>query len=330
MVPTEAVMQSLEGEINIASQEYVEILKKYNQVSLEYNSAIRVKQIEAGAPGDPQPSKKIILVVASGLIVCIVYLIILFVLFYLDNTIKTAADLERATDMKVLGFFPVIKSSFLEIQKLWDKDSINEVDKEFRNLLRSTRFEVHMSLKNAHIIAVTSLSNGAGKTLFSLSLASAYHMIGKKVILIDGNFINPEITRISGARDFIEDYLADAILVEQAGNDDKMRILGNHGADTTLFEINNESWIKQKLHALTNYFDIIIIETSSLDTLNESKEWIEVSDNVIAIFEANIPIKHDLDEKIEYLRALDTKFMGWVLNKVTHINYKITEGKRGL
>ncbi len=330
LVPNEAEIQSMESDINVASQEYMEILKKFNQVSLEFNSAIRIKQIEAGSPDDPLPSKKILIVILCGVITVVIYFIILFILFYLDNSIKVPENLEKATGIKVLGFFPVIKSSFLEIQKLWDRESVNAVDKEFRNLLRSTRFELHMSLKNNKIVAVTSLSNGAGKTLCALSLASAYHMIGKKVLLIDGNFINPEITRIGDAADYVEDFLADEIAMERPSFENKLRILGNKGADTTLFEINNEEWIQQKLNNLKSYYDIIIIETSSLDTLNESKEWIEVADSVVAVFEANITINHEMEEKIEYLRGLDGKFLGWLLNKVTNFNYKITEGKKAL
>ena len=330
LVPNEAEIQSKEADINVASQEYLEILKKYNQVSLEFNSAIRIKQIEAGSPDDPLPSKKIIIVILSGVITALIYVIILFVLFYIDNTIKIPENLEKATGVRVLGFFPVIKSSFLEIQRLWDRDSVNEVDREFRNLLRSTRFELHMALKNNKILAVTSLGNGAGKTLCALSLASAYHMIGKKVLLIDGNFINPEITRIGDAADYVEDFLADEIAMERPAYENKLRILGNKGADTTLFEINNEDWIRQKLNNLKATYDIIIIETSSLDTLNESKEWLEVSDCVVAVFEANFSINHEMEEKIEYLRGMEDKFLGWVLNKVTNFNYKITEGKKGL
>ena len=330
LVPNEAEIQSKEADINVASQEYLEILKKFNQVSLEFNSAIRIKQIEAGSPDDPLPSKKIVIVILSGLITAVLYFIILFVLFYLDNTIKVPENFEKATDMRVLGFFPVVKSSFLEIQRLWDRDSVNDVDREFRNLLRSTRFELHMALKDRKILAVTSLGNGAGKTLCALSLASAYHMIGKKVLLIDGNFINPEITRIGDAADYVEDFLADEIAMERPAYENKLRILGNKGADTTLFEINNEDWIRQKLNNLKASYDIIIIETSSLDTLNESKEWIEVSDSVLAVFEANKTITHEMKEKIEYLRGIEGKLVGWVLNKVTNINYKITESKKAL
>ena len=155
-------------------------------------------------------------------------------------------------------------------------------------------------------------------------------MMGKKVLLIDGNFLNPEITRIAEASDFIEDFFEDQISMEQPVFQNKMRILGNKGADTTLFEINNEEWIRQKLASLKQYFDMIIIETSSLDTLNESKEWIEVSDRLVAVFEANLNITHSMDEKIEYLRGLNDKWIGWILNKVTDLNYKVTESKRAL
>ena len=330
LVPHEAVIAAMEGDINVAQQEYLELLKRYNEVSAEYNSAIRIKQVEAGMPDDNASSKKAVTIIVAGVVCAVLYFLILFVLFYIDNSIKYPEELEKATDMKVLGHFPVIKSSFLEIQKLWDRDSISEVDKEFRNLLRSARFEVQLALADNKILAVTSLKNGAGKTLCALSLASAYHMVGKKVLLIDGNFINSEITRIAEAEDYIEDYLEDRISMERSRFDSKMKMLGNKGADTTLFEINNDDWIKQKLAALKDQFDIIIIEIPSLDTLNESREWIEVSDCLIAVFQANESISREMKKQIEYLRAQEGKFIGWILNKVTTTDYKVSTGKKAL
>jgi succinoglycan biosynthesis transport protein ExoP len=58
LVPNEAVIQAFEGDIHVADQEYVEILKKFNETSLELNASVKLKVIESAAPGTKQPSKK--------------------------------------------------------------------------------------------------------------------------------------------------------------------------------------------------------------------------------------------------------------------------------
>jgi|GEM_PF-266866 len=343
LVPREAVIQAYEGDIAVASQEYLELLKKYNQASMDLNAASHIRQIEIAIPGAKQPSKKMILVLLSGVVSFVFYLLVLFVLFYLDDSVKVPDDLVLKTDEKVLGFLPVIKSSFLDIQKMWSIDPINPVNAEikklvrstrqdlqkikgskavssnveFKNLIRSTRFEINMALMGSRNLAVTSTTQAEGKTLFCLSLVSAYQMTNKKVLLIDGNFLSPDITEIVQPKYYIEDYLKGRVslsMITEAGN---ISVLGNQGYDVSLFEINSEYQIEQKLLELKDVFDIVIIETSALNTLNQAREWISVSDRVLSVFEANTSISHDMDGQIEYLKTQEDKFIGFVLNKVT-------------
>jgi polysaccharide biosynthesis transport protein len=345
LVPHEAVVNAYEGDIEVANQEYMEILKKYNQANVDFNATPSIKQVEMAIPGVKQPSKKAILVLLSGIVSAVFYLLVLFILFYLDDSIKVAEDLANKTDLKVLGFLPVIKANFLDIQKLWSLDSVNPVNveitklvrttrlnlqnvkdknkqssnSEFKSLIRATRFEINMALMGSRNLVVTSTTQSEGKTLFCLSLVSAYQMTNKKVLLIDGNFLSPDITEITQPKYYIEDYLKGKVSLSRLTEEGNISVLGNHGYDISLYEINGEYQIEQKLLELKDVFDIIIIEASALNTLNQSKEWIAVADRVLSVFEANASISHDMDNEIEYLRELDGKFIGFVLNKVTDI-----------
>ena len=347
MVPNEAVIQAYESQIDVDGKEYIELLKKYNQSNIDYNNAIQVKVIESALPGAKGSSKKLVLVVMSGAVSLILYLFILFVLYYLDHSIKIPNDLTIKTDTPVLGHLPVVKSSFLDIQKLWNIDPMNNEFKKlvrntkmdikkitskksvnlsniaFKKLLRSTRFEINMAMGGARNLVITSMMRGEGKTLLALSLVSAYQMMNKKVLLIDGNFLNPGITAITNAQYYIEDYLTGNITVNDIMDAGNITVLGNTGNDISLFEINNPHEIQQKLLELKDIFDIIIIEASALNTLNQSKEWIVVGDRVLSMFEANTTITFEKKTQIEYLKSLEGKFIGWVLNKVDeNDNYK--------
>ena len=74
--------------------------------------------------------------------------------------------------------------------------------------------------------------------------------------------------------------------------------------------------MRRKFDILKSAFDIVIIDASSLDNLNKSKEWIVIADKVISVYEANKSISAKKDLQINYLRELDKKYIGWILNKV--------------
>ena len=317
LVPHEAVIQAYEGNINVASQEYLEVLKKYNQTNMAFTSSSSLKQIEMAMPGAPQPSKKTLLVGVSGLGSFVFCLLILFVVFYIDDSINIPQELANKTEMPVMGYLPLLRNlSMLNLNQLWRPDNDSEDNKAFKSQLRSIRFETDNELGGSHLLAVTSLGQGEGKTFLAMSLASACLMINKRVLLIDGNFANPALTEFTQPEYFLEDYLTGKSAMPRTGYENDITVMGNRGTDTSLFEIAIEQDIRQKMDALCTVFDIIIIESSSLDTLNLSKEWLSVANKVIAVYESGKTISTTDKSQIEYLRELKDKYVGWVINRV--------------
>ena len=79
LVPKEADVQTLEMGIDIASKEYLDILNRYNQSSLESSFTAKMTIIQEAAPGLAQPSKKMLLVILSGIISFVFCLILAFI-----------------------------------------------------------------------------------------------------------------------------------------------------------------------------------------------------------------------------------------------------------
>jgi len=316
LVPHEAVVQSLENAIDVASREYLEILDKYNQTSFNTNFTTKLRQIELAMPGSPQPSKKMLLVILSGIISFVFCVVILFVLFYIDDSIQRGKDLANQTKLPVLGNLNTMSGSLVDLKQIWKESDTNEERSRFKDLLRSIRFEIENELGTGKLLAVTSLKKGEGKTFFSISLAYAYAMTSKKVLLLDGNFKNPVISETVKSSLFIEDLMKSSSDTNLAfGGNDLVTIMGNKGGDKSLLEIADQATIKNKLDQLKNQFDIIIIEASSLDTMNKAKEWMTFADKVVAVFAADQSLSESKKQLINYLKGLDKTFAGWVLNK---------------
>jgi succinoglycan biosynthesis transport protein ExoP len=203
---------------------------------------------------------------------------------------------------------------------VWSDPRPNQETYQFRNLLQSVRFEVDTELGANKVLLINSLANGEGKTFLATNLAYAYSLVNKKVLLIDGNFHHPGITHSVKSKLYIEDYFKGTIPDFNEYNLSKITVMSNKGGDGSLLEVNNEQTIREKFEKLKSVFDIIIIEASSLNTLNKSKEWNKFTDKILTIFEAGKRLREHEKKHIDYLKSLNGKFMGWVLNVVNKLD----------
>lgn len=319
LVPHEAVIQSFERDIQTGSEEYQDLLAQYNKVTMEAEFPVKLRQAQVAMPGRPLPSKKMLLVIISGILSGVFCVIILFVMFFLDNRIRVPSDLVLIAKAPVLGYLNLVGKSTLDLKGIWKNLHGTAEMREFKKQLRSTRFEVNRELaktsERGQILSITSISEGEGKTLISACIAYTYVMVNKKVLLIDGNFDSPSITKNSNTKLFIEDYLHTGNL-EGINFNTGIMVMGNRGGDKSLLEVSNEENILQRLEILRSHFDIILVETPPLDALNKAKEWILYTDKTVSVFEADQTIDEMKKQHINYLTNLNGQFIGWILNKV--------------
>jgi len=257
LVPFDATVKTYESDIAIASQEYLDVMNKYNSINLQSNFSIKLVQVEPATPDVAEPSKKMLLVALSGLISLFICLLVLFIIFYLDDDIREPADLVSKTKLPLLGSLNTISGPEPDLRKLWDVEN-RQWMQQFKELLRSVRFEIDQELKGEKILGITSLTAGEGKTLLAASLAYSYSAINKKVLLIDGNFNNPTISRNILMKIYVEDYFRNSSYIERSKNN--ISILGNRGEDITLLEITDERNIQNEFNQLKSTYDIIIID----------------------------------------------------------------------
>ncbi len=320
LVPHEAMITSMERDIDVVTKEYQELLAQYNQISMESAFPVKLRQVQIAMPGAPNPSKKMLLVILSGIVSGAFCIMIFFAIFFFDNRIQDPYALALSTKYPVLGYLNLVGRSTMDLKGIWNNIHGTSEIKEFKKQLRSTRFEVNKELAptsgKGQILGITSINEGEGKTLISACIAYTYVMVNKKVLLIDGNFDTPSITKNSKTKIFFEDFLSTGALDSLKFNSGIM-VMGNRGGDKSLLEMANEETILERLDQLRSCFDIILIESPSLSSLNKAKEWILFTDKTLGVFEANQTLDLAKKQHIDYLASLNGHFIGWILNKVT-------------
>ena len=272
-------------------------------------------------PGIQLPSKKMLLIILSGIISFIFCLLVLFVIFYLDNRIGTPRELAQITEIPVLGKINRVNSANLALKEIWSNLHANPEMQELKKQLRSARYEISREMvqktdTKGQVLNITSMNNSEGKTLLIACIAYSYVVISKKILLIDGNFDNPSITENSNTKFYIEDYLKNGNLGSSDFSSGIM-VMGNKGEDKSLFEITDEETVRKRFEQLRSQFDIILVETPPLETLSKAKEWNLVADKIMGVFEANQTLSSSKKAHINYLKGLNGQFIGWVINKVS-------------
>lgn len=319
LVPFEASIQTYERDIEIASQEYLEILNRYNYTSMQTTFIAKLKLSQPAVSGTLQPSKKMLLILLSGIISFVFCILILFALFYFDDATQSAKQLADKTDLPVIGQLDFLSNGSLNITELWNKDLANKPGfKEFKEQLRSIRLELNQELDGAKLLAITSLGKNEGKTFIALNLAYTYAVTNKKVLLIDGNFNHSEITNSVRSEEltYVEDFLTTGNLNSLNESPTGISIMGNRAGDRSVLEIADEQTIKERLNHLKSLYDLILIETPALTTTEISKEWILFSEKVIGVFEFKDNLSDMKKEQLGFVKSLGPKFIGWVFNKI--------------
>jgi len=215
----------------------------------------------------------------------------------------------------VLGAVSKIDVPSIDLKDIWKSDTQPSSISVLKNQLRSIRFEIEKDLDGRKILIVNSLSTQQGKTFLTMSLAFAWVMTGKKVLVVDGDFNDPKISDHVSSELYVEDFLRENNTTELSAANSSLVVLKNRGGGASLMEIASPVVILEKLEQAKESFDLIIIKTSSMNFVNHSKEWISFADKVVSVFSFGCRINKKEKQYIKYLKKTGC-FSGWIMNKV--------------
>lgn len=314
MVPFDAGIQNFERDAELATKDYMASLDSYNQTRTEQNIALKLQLAQIGLEGAALPSKGIMYVALSGISSFFVCFAGIVVLFLLDNNIHDARQLEAATKSRVLGSLNYMNNTDLSMRNIWSDNKNNPEYTAYRDLLRSLRFEISSAFEkdNTKILGVTSLTDKEGKSFISSSLAYAFAMIGKKVLLVGGE---TEVVKSNSKELALRQDFETFLVKRQIQTEDLITVLNKNDNNSSLLEMQNAKNLKAGFEVLREEFDVIIIDVNSLRDVNIAKEWLLFTENNIAVFESGKPIADQDKELVDYIQERPG-FIGWVLNKI--------------
>lgn len=330
--PIEASIAALEREITVAADVYLLVLNKLNLARIDNVTQGTLKQIEFGIPGPPEASKKILLIIMAGFISFILCVVVIFVLEYLDVTIKAPKQFTKYTGLNLLGYLNLLEEGRIDLNSIFSESTAKyDVRAEtFKELLRIIRYELSQRMTGAKTLLFTGTRAGEGKSLIISCLAYSFAITGKKVLILDTNFKNNTLTKMFKASANLESYLRGELTLQNSITDTSVNnidIIGCKGGMYSLNEVASADMITKKINEVKENYDYIFLEGTSLNKYSDSKELIAHVDKFTAVFSALNTVDEADKNSISFIKNVETKFVGAVLNKVTMDNLEMVYGE---
>ncbi len=341
-----AALQSLIKEADLANKEYIDAKTRFNEASdIMASSVNNFRMVLAGQPPlEPESSKRVLIIGLAGAFMLVISILIITLMTYFDSSLKTPVIFAKTVDLKLLSMvnFTHLRNKTLSeliIEPASEpgphrRPSRTAVDSKatvennrqniFRESIRKLRYEIETSGKRIFLFAST--KKGEGKTTLIQMLAFSLSLNKKKVLIIDTNFSNNDLTVQLNAEPILEQIKSDhnnprALLdqVREAAKNviaESVYVIGSQGGDYTPSEILPRDNLLHQLQALKADFDYIFLEGPPLNDFSDSKELAQYVEGVIAVFSSHHVIKQIDKQSMSFFSELNGKFCGAILNMV--------------
>ena len=176
-------------------------------------------------------------------------------------------------------------------------------------------------------IGVISLKGGVGKTSTVVALGAALSSLGKKTLLIDGNFSSPNLgihLNVIDSEKTLHHVLNRKINIKDAVHQTENFDLIPASVFTNV--VVNPFELKDKLKYLKRKYDVIVIDSSP--ALNEETLAVMLaSDKILVVTTPDCPTLSATLKAVKLARERGTPISGLVLNKVYNKDFELSLGE---
>ncbi len=328
-------LEGLNKEIELATAEYTNAKQRMTMATnMSESGGSSFKQTLFGQPAlKPEPSKKLLIIALAAISGFLISSLIFLIIAYFDQSIRSPLQFQRLTGLNLIGSI-----NYINMEGTTLKDAITQIDANdanrnniFRELFRKLRYEIESSHKR--VILFTSTEPQQGKTTLTQCVALSLSLSSKKVLIIDTNFCNNDLTVYLKAKPTLErfsssDTKVDFKKVEQMISKTRVQnvdIIGCRGGDYTPSEILPKNHILNYMNELLEHYDYVLFEGAPLNGFTDTRELAQYADGIVAIFSAKLTLTPIDKESIKYFKTVGEKFIGAILNQVDpdELNFKV-------
>ena len=264
------------------------------------------------APSYPNKKRNVMLALILGLVGGIG---MAFLIEYLDNTVKSEADLERRYGISVLGSDRSAEE-FRGDRNPCATTPLSPVSESYR-LIRSSLL-LSSAEKPPQIILLTSMDPEEGKTSTTANLARVLAQGEKKVLIIDCDLRRPRghalfnVSNEKGLSSYLTGNCAD--IPVQAVKGETLSIMPAGPIPPNPAELLGSSKMAQLLKELRDQFDFILLDSPPIQRVADSLALSKAVDGTIIVVHYGKTTFDMLDGGMKKLTDVNAAVLGFVVN----------------
>jgi capsular exopolysaccharide synthesis family protein len=316
-------IQELQNQINILETKINDWQQTYSQlITTIQGGDVNVLSIVEEAtvptfPVSPNTRTNVLLAAMIGLILAVGGVILIE---YLDDTVKTIYDVEKATKLPTIGTIPKINGGGYPGKLITFTEPLAPIAEAFRSLRTNILYSsVDKPLQS---IQVTSPGPGEGKSICVANLAVVMAQSGMNVILVDADLRRPvqheifSLNNISGLSDaIVQNHKTSVAEFIQLTEVENLRILSSGTLPANPAKLLGSEAMKHIVQELRGQADIVLYDSPPVGVVADSLSLCMILDGVLVVCDVGRTRMGELKQSIVSFERLHANLIGVVLNR---------------
>jgi non-specific protein-tyrosine kinase len=240
---------------------------------------------------------------------------------FIDDTVKTPEDLQKATNLTPLGAIGEIAGTSRE-ERLITAQALPSPTVEAYRVLR-TNLQVSSVDEPLRTLVVTSPSPGEGKSTTAANLGAIMAQAGHSVVLVDADLRRSSLHKFFGVSN--KAGLTDTLLMDEPAPDgrlqetgiENLRVLTSGPLPPNPSELLGSKKMHSLIERLAQEADIVIFDSPPLLAVTDAMVLATDADGVLLVTEAGKTRRTAARQASESLQKVRARILGIVLNRLS-------------
>ena len=316
----DAALAALETQLVNLRATYASLLAFSSAGSASLLSVIE----PAVAPDTPISPRPLLNVLLACVIALLVSGAVILLAAYLDDTIKTPADVEEVVGLPTLGSVARMtggrgRSEIYRLATLlYPRSAVAESYRMLRSNLEFARVD-----RPIHTILVTSSLPGEGKTVTAANLAIAFALEGRRVLLVDADLRKPavhtlfDVANTQGLTTMLRSDTVSLESVAHTNEQERLKVLTSGPLPPNPAEMLGSQRMLTVLQRLQAGQDVLIIDSPPLRVVTDAAILSAFVDGTLMVIDAGKSRRPAVRLGREALTRVNAHILGVVLNRVS-------------
>jgi len=313
----------LEDNLALYRDSYSSLLRSYEEIRVAEGKSLDTLVVwePAVVPKGPVSPRTLLNTALAGTVGAMLAVGVVFLIEYLDDTIKTPDDAQRELALPTLGTISrIARVKSLRDSLITFKHPRSSVSEAYRVLRTNIQFSTVGNPASA--LLVTSAAPLEGKTTTAANLAVVMAQAGKTVILVDTDLRRPALHDMFDLRR--EPGLTDLLVAERLRLNrllikthiDGLRLLPSGTLPPNPAELLGSEGMKRLLAQLEEEAEVVILDSPPVLAVADASILASHSPGVLLVVDAGKTRSEACRQGKEALEKAGGRLLGVVLNKV--------------